>query len=77
MDEAIRLAKTFPEKIFIAGGAMIYNEGLKFANRMHLSFIKGRFTGNILFPDFNPDKWDITKTKEHTDYIYKELIRKT
>ena len=53
MDEAISLAKTYPEKIFIAGGAMIYKEGLKFADRMHLSFIKGNYKGNVLFPDFN------------------------
>ena len=76
MEEAILEAKTFPEKIFIAGGAMIYKEAFAFANRMHLSFIRGSFSGDVLFPYFNRDEWIVSKSEEYKEFVYKELTRK-
>ena len=75
IEEAVQAAKTFPEPIFIAGGAKIYKAGLKFADEMHLSFIKGKHSGNVFFPDFNQDDWIITKTEDHREFIYREYSR--
>jgi len=75
IEEAIQVAKSYPEPIFFAGGARIYQEGLKFADEMHLSFIKGEHSGDVFFPVFDDSDWRVTKSQEYTDFVYKEYLR--
>ena len=74
--EAIDIASEFPEDIFIAGGAGVYKDGIKFADRMHLSFIKGKYEGDRFFPEFRSEDWEILSREERPDYIYVEYGRR-
>lgn len=76
MEEAIGVARRYPEPIFIAGGSGIYKEGLKYADKMYLSFIKGSYEGDRFFPDFDESEWIMAKSVNHKDFVYKEFIRK-
>ena len=75
MKEAVDMAREFPEPVFIAGGSEIYKEGLKYADKMYLSFIKGKYTGNRYFPEFDKMKWKETKSFDHPEFVYKEYER--
>ncbi|MCE3415980.1 dihydrofolate reductase, partial [Staphylococcus aureus] len=48
------------DEIFIAGGGEIYKESLPFADRIYLTIIEKEYEGNIFFPMFNKDEFEIT-----------------
>lgn len=73
--EAVAIAQEFPEPVFIAGGSQIYEEGLKYADRMYLSFIKGKHEGNRYFPEIDSLKWRETKSIDYPEFVYKEYSR--
>ncbi len=51
LDSALEKVKT-AEKVFIAGGAEIYEESLKIANQLELTFVDGSYEGDTYFPAF-------------------------
>jgi dihydrofolate reductase len=70
VDEALQKAEEFPEDIFIAGGATIYRQTLKRADKMYLSFIKGKFSGDAFFPRINPNEWVVEQRRHFADYEF-------
>ena len=64
------------DKIYLIGGASVYQEGLAFANRMYLTFIHHTFPqADTFFPQWNPDEWRIVsredfKADEKNPYDY-------
>lgn len=55
--EALRIAETFSEDIFIAGGASVYRQTLHLADKLYLSIIHGEYSGDVYFPIFDPKYW--------------------
>ncbi len=51
LESALDHVKT-AAKVFIAGGATIYQEGLKFADRLELTLIDGAYEGDTFFPSY-------------------------
>jgi dihydrofolate reductase len=51
LKEALEKAQD-PEKIFIAGGASIYAQGLELANTLELTLVEGDFEGDTFFPEY-------------------------
>jgi dihydrofolate reductase len=70
VDEALQKAEEFPEDIFIAGGATIYQQTLNRADKLYLSFIKGKFSGDAFFPRINLDDWRVEERRNFTDYEF-------
>jgi dihydrofolate reductase len=60
MDEALSAAKGC-EEVMIIGGAAIYALFLPRADRLYLTQIHARFSGDVYFPDFNPADWQEAK----------------
>lgn len=77
MEEAVREAQKYPEPVFIAGGSGIYKEGLNYADKMYLSFIKGKYDGDRFFPEFDQSEWLEYKSVDQERFVYKEFIRKS
>lgn len=77
--EGISLMEPAPE-IFIIGGAEIYKQALPFADRMYFTQISGDFAGDITFPLFNMNNWEMQREElVHTDnhpYVFSVLQRK-
>jgi dihydrofolate reductase len=42
--------------VFLIGGSRIYDEGLKFTNRLYLTMVKGKFDCDTFFPDYSDFK---------------------
>ncbi|MBZ0184157.1 MAG: dihydrofolate reductase [Melioribacteraceae bacterium] len=63
------------EKVFIIGGAEIYIQALKFADRLIISHMKLETEGDTFFPEFE-NEWKVESSKDYNDFILKDWVRK-
>lgn len=75
LPDALRLAEADGGRVFIAGGASIYEQGLPLADRMYLSIIHGEFEGDTYFPEFDKRLWTIVREENHERYDFYEYAR--
>ena len=69
-EDALQEAEKFPEDIFIAGGATIYENALSVADKMYLSYIKGEHHGDTYFPEFDKNQFRIEKCLQHSSFEF-------
>ena len=62
--EAVAAAGDVPE-IMVLGGEQIFREFLPMAQKMYLTLIDADFTGDTVFPEWNPNEWRETAREEH------------
>lgn len=76
LNEAIKLGKEIEhEELFIIGGGQVYEQGIKFADRLYLTIIEEEFEADTFFPDYSAFKKVIfEKPGESGGYKYKFLI---
>ncbi|SMB98219.1 dihydrofolate reductase [Hymenobacter roseosalivarius DSM 11622] len=66
--EALELAQTHDENIFIIGGAEIYRQSLSAADTIYLTEIHHDFEGDATFPDLNHTEWrEETRVRHEPD----------
>lgn len=64
LEEAIEVGKTYErEELFIIGGAQIYTQGLKYAQRLYLTLVDGEFDADAFFPDYLEFKKVVSEEK--------------
>lgn len=58
LEEAIKLAKKKETRgeIFIIGGGQIYKEGIKYADKLYLTIVEGKFYADTFFPHYSEFK---------------------
>ncbi len=81
LDEAIEYAhKNRPdENIYLSGGAGIYREGLKYADKLFVTEIDAEIEGDTFFPEFDKDLYDYSVDEEvdgEIPYKYVTYTRK-
>ena len=64
LEEAIRLAEG-DEEIFIIGGAQIYREALRIADRMYITRVMHDYEGDTSFPDIDLSEWELVAKEKH------------
>ena len=64
LEEAIRLAEG-DEEIFIIGGAQIYREALRVADRMYITRVMHDYEGDTSFPDIDLSEWKLVAEEKH------------
>ena len=64
LEEAIRLAEG-DEEIFIIGGAQIYREALRIADRMYITRVMHDYEGDTSFPDIDLSEWKLVAEEKH------------
>lgn len=79
IEDAIKLATEFNKRIFIIGGASIYEQGIKYADKLYLTLVDKEFPdADAFFPDYSEFKKIIFEEKHENDrYSFKfiELIK--
>ncbi len=80
LKEALELVNTEKENVYIAGGAMLYEEALPFVDVMYITHIDLEVEGDTYFPRF--DENDFSKVEEtpvegEIPYRYTVYRRKT
>lgn len=76
IEEAVEKAEATGRTVFSAGGGSIYAQTIPLADAMYLSFIKGDFTGDTKFPEFDEREWEIEKRVDHAGFefvVYKRI----
>ena len=63
LDEGLAACKDFPEAM-IVGGASLYAQALPRAQRMYLTLIRARFSGDAYFPDYDPAQWQEVERRD-------------
>ncbi len=69
MEDALKAAQQHNEKeVFVMGGAEIYAQALKVANRLYLTEIDAEIDGDTFFPAVNYNDYkEISRIKHHAD----------
>jgi len=70
LEAGIELGRSCGKKLFCAGGAGVYAQALPHADAMYISFIKGEFSGDAYFPEFDENCWTIEKREDHPRFEY-------
>ncbi|MBI2039799.1 dihydrofolate reductase [Candidatus Microgenomates bacterium] len=75
LEEALRLAKNASgnNEIFIIGGGQIYQEAIKLADKLYLTYIDKEIEGEVFFPDYSEFKKVVSESdwQEHEGLRYK------
>ena len=63
------------DEVFVIGGAQLYEQAMRLADRLYLTEIDANFDGDAWFPDFEPAAWRLSSSETHTsgagwDYRY-------
>lgn len=63
LENALSAARsTGDTEIFIIGGAEIYSQSLRYADKIYLTQIHASFEGDAFFPELPKDQWKVIKT---------------
>ena len=76
LESALEKAKKLNKEIFIIGGAQIFEQGVKYADKLYLTIVKGNFEGDAFFPDYSEFKKIVAKREsrnEKYEYTFLDL----
>ena len=78
IDELLSFISSIDEEVMIIGGAMMYSQMIKYANKMLLTEIDDSSNADVYFPEFDTDDWDKEIISCHTyeDIDYKHILYK-
>lgn len=65
-DEALSYCKD-KEKVFIIGGASIYQQAMKFADTLEITKLKNNFEGDTYFPEIKGSDWKLVERLDNVD----------
>jgi len=64
LDQALALGAD-AERVFVIGGAGIFERCFSRADRFYLTVVHGEFEGDVFFPSFSVGDWTITDVAHH------------
>jgi dihydrofolate reductase len=53
------------EEVFIAGGAQLYRESLKYTSKLYITDIKRGYSGDTFFPGVDWTHWELTSEEQY------------
>jgi dihydrofolate reductase len=65
IEEVLNCYANRGKKIFIIGGAALYQQALPYCQRLYLTEIQQDFVGDTFFPEFNRDEWQEISREIH------------
>ena len=65
VSEAIALAATVDEEVFVVGGSRVYAEALPLADRLELTWVDAEPEGDARFPEVDWGAWREVARQEH------------
>lgn len=60
LKEAVEMAKD--SEIYIAGGGGLYKESLPLADKLYITEVHGKYSGDTFFPEFDKTKYDLEES---------------
>ena len=65
--DALKVASSYSDEIFIIGGEKIYEEFLPLATKMYLTKIDIKVNGDTFFPSWNKNEWKELSKQDKKD----------
>jgi len=65
LEDAIKACGS-DDEVFLIGGAELYQDGLKRANKLYLTEIDASYEGDAHFPEFSVSDWHLVEHEVHT-----------
>lgn len=65
LEEAIKACGS-DDEVFLIGGAELYKDGLKRADKLYLTEIEASYEGDAHFPAFDLSEWQLVEHEAHT-----------
>jgi dihydrofolate reductase len=70
IQEAYRTADEHGDKLFIIGGASVYEQTLDDADRMEITRIYEEYEGDTEFPDWDRSNWEEVKREDNEEFSF-------
>lgn len=64
INDCDKFLKDFKDELFVVGGKTIYKLSLPYADKLYISFIKGKHEGNVYFPEFDFNDFKLISSNE-------------
>jgi len=68
IEEARAKAESYGKDIFVMGGAQVYEQMLPLVEKLHVSWVKKDYEGEIKFPEFKLEDWQETEREEFSEF---------
>ena len=76
IQSALEKARSYGKEVFIIGGAKIYEQTIDFVDKMYLSYVREEVEGDVFFPRFNQEDWEVEKKESFDKFDLVVLRRK-
>lgn len=78
VDDAVKIAHTLgASRTYVIGGGGIYALFQPYVDRMVLSRIPGEYEGDIYFPEWDPDDWNLVNAVDYEEFTLEEWVRES
>jgi dihydrofolate reductase len=64
------------DTVFIIGGSKVYEAALPLANKLYITEVRQKVTGDTKFPDYDRHAWTETAREDTPDYSFVEYARR-
>lgn len=68
--EALAIAAKIGKPVFVIGGEELYRKALPIASEIHISWVNDDFSGDVYFPEFDLNEWNVSEEKAYSDFKY-------
>jgi dihydrofolate reductase len=76
VEQALKKSQAYGKEIFVIGGSFMYKEFVSHAQRMFISWIKKEYDGDVYFPKFDYNLWEVVDERDYDEFTLKEYRRR-
>lgn len=76
LDEALELARSLDDEIYVAGGGTIYQQAWPVLTDLDLTEVDAEAEGTVLFPRVEPGEWEESGRDERDGYAFVRYRRR-
>lgn len=75
--DAAGAASSMAEELYIIGGASVYRDTIKYADRLYVSKVKMNYPGDVYFPEYDKSEWVLEGDEDYQDFTLEIYERKS
>lgn len=64
------------EEVFVIGGAYMYEQTIRMANKLYITWVDKEVDGDSFFPEIRDDLWREISREKHDSFSFVEYIKK-
>jgi dihydrofolate reductase len=76
LDEAWEIASKHSKKVYVIGGANVYRQALRDADKMILTEVHEEYDGDTYFPEWDEDSWEEVGRDDREELSFVEYAKK-